>query len=230
VDLADVALQPGAESTRAPGAGIETTLSAADFKFTQSVIVPVRYKGRQVQDVAVTLKYRDENTASYDIRPDDRGTAHFADVPIDEKITILVAAGSQSAEFPRIVASDAPGAVGAISLPDTWAEVKTGSSEGGRQHPLVGRWQTQTNLDPQRYITTFNADGTGTIRRASDESVSGGPGPSPPSGAFLWHVKGGENRIVMGAREYTWSVSGKGKNEKLVLKDASGKAHILYRR
>jgi hypothetical protein len=42
--------------------------------------------------------------------------------------------------------------------------------------------------------------------------------------------KNTERVILVGAKEYTWSVSGSGKTEQLVLKEPNGSVHTLYRK
>jgi hypothetical protein len=230
VDLAGVELRPGAEALVDPSGGVETDLSAADFKFSPTVTVPVKYRGKPVQDLAVTLKSGDETIGSKKLGAADRGAGRFSDVPIDEKITVVVSDGRQTAEFPRIVASDAPDVVADVEVPDSWTDVQTLADAAGTPLPFVGAWESRTGPGASRYITTFNADGTGTIKRVTEDPLSGAALKTFASGAFLWHLKDGDRTIVMSSKEYTWSVVGKGRDAKLVLKDAKGKNHTLVRR
>ncbi len=230
VDLAGVTLQPGAEAVVSRSSRIDAALSPSDFRYSEAVKVLVTYMGRQVQDIAVTVRLRDENLGSYKIQATDHGSALFGDVPVDEKLTVTVSDGAQTAEFPRIVASDAPQSIDEIQIPESWTQIKTSSSAAHAPFPIIGRWQTPKSDSAQQYVTTFNADGTGTIKPLADTSSPDGPVQAPATGAFLWHVKRGKNTIVMGTREYVWSISGSGSSEKLVLRDAKGSVHTLYRR
>lgn len=231
VDLANIELKPGAEAMIEPGGSIEARLSGSDFKYAQAVSVPVRYKGKPVQDLTVALQFRDETIATVRMQPADAGSARFTDVPIDEKLAVVVSDGTQTASFPRIVPSDSPDSVSDIEVPSNWPPVKTGPDVIA-SHPLVGAWQSQAGAALPRFVTTFNADGTGTIRRMTEDTGPAAPITAPPSGAFLWHAKTGtrSNVIVMGNQEITWSISGSGKNQKLTLKDAKGAIHTLFRR
>src|SRR5207249_365287 len=175
VELASISLQRGAESMGLPGDGLETRVSPDDFKFARIVSVPVRYRDREVRDLSVSLKYGDQTCDPVTILPSDQGDARFADVPLDEKVTVVVSDGKHTAEYPRIIAADAPGAIGRIDLPESWTEVKTNPGSAARRHPLIGTWQTPAAADSERYLMTFNADGTGSIKQGSDDSVPGAP-------------------------------------------------------
>src|SRR5262249_48844215 len=57
VDLSEVSLQPGIESTIEEAINRPSTLiTPADFKFSQTVKAPIRFQGRGVYGVEVTLK------------------------------------------------------------------------------------------------------------------------------------------------------------------------------
>ena len=126
IDLAGIAVRAGVdmEAIRGGHAAI-TNVSAGDFQFAQSVRVPLTYRNQPVTDVSVTLRDQDNTVlGKCYLQAADNGAARFSNVPFNNNLKFSVSAGSQSAEFTRIVEPDKPDTVDSIELPTAWRDVK----------------------------------------------------------------------------------------------------------
>src|SRR5262249_35557776 len=97
-------------------------------------------------------------------------------------------------------------------------------------HPLLGVWESRSADAAKRYRITFNADGTGSIRRATDDDTLKTPPRAPVSDPFRWYIGQNSRQGVISAKTYAWAISGSGKEEALTLIGQDGKARVLYRR
>ena len=126
VDLAGIAVRAGVDMEAIRGGHAAVTgLSAGDFQFAQSIRVPLTYRNQPVTDVSVTLRDQDNAVlGKYYLQTTDNGVARFSNVPFNNSLKFSVSAGSQSAEFTRIVEPDKPDTVDSIELPTAWHDVK----------------------------------------------------------------------------------------------------------
>lgn len=132
VDLAGVSLRAGMETAalkmvaRDLQAGVG--LSPASFQWAQSVRVPVKYKGKGVSGVLVTLRDEQKEYGRRALQPEDGGVAQFSDVPINKMLTVVVSdvnADGQTKSFPRMVPQDAADVVQEVALPASWNNMNT---------------------------------------------------------------------------------------------------------
>lgn len=125
VDLAGITLRRIGETGAAERQPAVVSLAPADFRYAQSVQVPVRYRGKGVYGVIVSVSAEGRQQTQYLETPASRGVARFTDLPVNEPLTVAVSQGSRSLKCERRLSAGRSGSLETVVLPDTWIDVKT---------------------------------------------------------------------------------------------------------
>lgn len=238
VDIADVALRLGRAADVSPSKDLvydrAVRLLNSDFTIAEEVIVPLVVRGRAAKDVTITLDIGGVSYGFYRLTARDMGKARFTNIPTQREMNFLVTNGEKKAKYTRILPLTDSNTLTAISLPNDWVKAPV-TTVAGRYSPLVGNWesfseqQTLTGSYFQRYVFTFNADGTGSIETRTISRATDSPVGAPTKEPFRWLTAAGTFRVSIGENLYVYSITKVGTQTQLKLRAESGKSYTLFK-